>query len=127
MSISIKTSGSFKKTFAFFDAMQKKKIPNELKGLARQGVDALSAATPIESGETARGWDFEIVDRGRGSWAIYWTNSHIVDDVPIAVILQYGHGTGTGGYVEGVDYINPAIRKTFDHIAEQAWKVVTSA
>lgn len=126
MGISFKDSGSFKNTFAFFDAMMKPKIPPELHRLARQGVDTLASATPIESGLTATSWDYEIVERGRGSWAIYWTNSHIVDGVPIAVILQYGHGTGTGGYVEGVDYINPALHKVFNDIADAAWKVVTS-
>jgi len=127
MSVTIHTAGSFKHSFAFLEKFHHSKIPSELKGFGRRGVDALRSTTPIESGETAQAWDFEIVDRGHGSWTIYWTNSHIEDDVPIAVILQFGHGTGTGGWVEGRDYINPALVHIFDDIAEQAWKVVTSA
>lgn len=127
MSVKVNVTGSFKNTFRFFEAMQNPKPPAELKNLAQKGVDALRSATPVNSGATAEGWDYEIVQRARGSWFIYWTNSHIEDGVPIAVILQYGHGTGTGGYVEGRDYINPAIRAIFDEIADSAWKVVTSA
>lgn len=127
MSVNISVSGSFKNTFNFFDAMLKPRPPQELRALAQKGVDALRSATPMQSGLTAESWDYEIVQRARGSWFIYWTNSHIQDGVPIAIILQYGHGTGTGGYVQGQDYINPAIRGIMDEIADTAWKAVTSA
>lgn len=127
MSVRINVSGDFKNTFNFFHKMLENKPPQELVSLARKGVDALRSATPVYSGLTAESWDFELVQRARGSWFIYWTNSHIEDGVPIAVILQYGHGTGTGGYVQGYDYINPAIRGIMDEIADTAWKAVTSA
>lgn len=127
MSVRVNVSGSFKNTFRFFDAMLEPRPPQALRSLAQKGVDALRSATPVESGLTAESWDYEIVQRARGSWFIYWTNSHIEDGVPIAVILQYGHGTGTGGYVQGYDYINPAIRGIMDEIADTAWKAVTSA
>lgn len=96
-----------------------------LEKYAREGVTALASATPVDSGETAASWDYEI-QKGNGKVSIYWTNSNINDGVPIAVILQYGHGTNGGGYVQGRDYINPAIRPIFDKIAENAWKEVTS-
>lgn len=89
------------------------------------GVDALSAATPRESGETARSWSYEIVEDEKSS-RIVWKNSHQNDGVVIALLLQYGHGTGTGGYVEGTDYINPAVAGIFQQMADDAWKEVTS-
>lgn len=96
-----------------------------LEKYAQEGVAALSSATPVDSGLTAASWDYEIVKK-KGAISIYWTNSNINAGVPIAVILQYGHGTNNGGYVQGRDYINPAIRPIFDKIAENAWKEVTS-
>nr|WP_330371635.1 hypothetical protein [Marvinbryantia formatexigens] len=91
----------------------------------RAGVDALSSATPVDSGETASSWGYEI-EHSAGSSRIIFTNSHINKGVSIAIILQYGHGTGTGGYVEGRDYINPAIQPVFDNLVKEAWKEVTS-
>lgn len=88
-------------------------------------MQALSSATPIESGETANSWYYKI-NRTKESVSITFHNSNIQNGVPIAIILQYGHGTGTGGWVEGRDYINPAIQPIFDKIAEDAWKEVTS-
>lgn len=90
----------------------------------RKGVDALVSATPVDSGKTAGSWDYEIVNR-KGSATIRFTNSNIVNGCPIAIILQYGHGTRNGGWVEGRDYINPALRPIFDELAEKAWKEVT--
>jgi len=90
----------------------------------REGVAALASATPIESGETANSWYYEI-EHSRGVITITFANSHINKGVPIAIILQYGHGTGTGGWVQGRDYINPAIQPIFDKIANEAWKEVT--
>ena len=106
--------------------MKRREYLNVLDEFGRDGVQALRNATPVDSGATAEAWDYEI-KRTRNYTEIVWTNSNINDGVPIAVILQYGHGTGTGGYVQGRDYINPAIRPIFDKIAEKAWKVVTSA
>lgn len=126
MRVKFEVSGGFTKTERFLNRMKRREYLNVLDEFGREGVQALRNATPVESGLTAESWDYEI-KRTRDYTEIVWTNSNINDGVPIAVILQYGHGTGTGGYVQGRDYINPAIRPIFDKIAEKAWKVVTSA
>lgn len=126
MRVKFEVSGSFTKTERFLNRMKRREYLNVLDEFGRDGVQALRNATPVDSGATAEAWDYEI-KRTRNYTEIVWTNSNINDGVPIAVILQYGHGTGTGGYVQGRDYINPAIRPVFDKIAEKAWKVVTSA
>lgn len=124
--IKFESNGSFDKTEKFFKAASSRSIYKELEKYGRTGVQALSAATPVESGLTAASWDYEIIN-SKGSWSIVWTNSHLVFGIPIAILIQYGHGTGTGGYVTGLDYINPALRPIFDKIATDAWKVVTTA
>ena len=126
MRVKFEMSGGFTKTERFLNRMKRREYLNVLDEFGREGVQALRNTTPVESGLTAELWDYEI-KRTRDYVEIIWTNSNINDGVPIAVILQYGHGTGTGGYVQGRDYINPAIRPIFDKIAEKAWKVVTSA
>ena len=126
MRVKFEVSGGFTKTERFLNRMKRREYLNVLDEFGRDGVQALRNATPVDSGATAEAWDYEI-KRTRNFTEIVWTNSNINDGVPIAVILQYGHGTGTGGYVQGRDYINPAIRPVFDKIAEKAWKVVTSA
>lgn len=126
MRVKFEVSGGFTKTERFLNRMKRREYLNVLDEFGREGVQALRNATPVDSGATAEAWDYEI-KRTHGYTEIVWTNSNINDGVPIAVILQYGHGTGTGGYVQGRDYINPAIRPIFDKIAEKAWKVVTSA
>ena len=90
----------------------------------REGVAALKSATPVDSGETADSWYYEI-EHNRQSSVIRFNNSNINDGVPIAIILQYGHGTGTGGWVEGRDYINPAVKPVFDRIKSDVWREVT--
>jgi hypothetical protein len=125
--IEVLASGSFKHTLAFLTSMTKPSIPIELEKFAQNGVDALKAVTPRESGLTAESWRYEIVRKDRKSWSIFWSNSHMENGIPIAVLLQYGHGTGTGGYVAGRDYINPALKSVFNDISDTAWKVVTSA
>lgn len=90
------------------------------------GVSALASSTPYDTGETSRGWTYEVV-RDSKSWSLIWSNNHVVAGTPVAILLQYGHGTGTGGYVEGRDFINPAMQPLFDAMAEEAWKVVTSS
>ncbi len=95
-----------------------------LEKYARKGVNALSSATPVDTGETASSWGYEFVEKP-GQVSIQWTNSNINNGVNIALILQYGHATGTGGYVQGVDYINPALRPIFDEMADAAWKEVS--
>lgn len=126
MRVKFEVSGGFTKTERFLNRMKRREYLNVLDEFGRDGVQALRNATPVDSGATAEAWDYEI-KRTRDYTEIVWTNSNINDGVPIAVILQYGHGTGTGGYVQGRDYINPSIRPIFDKIAEKAWKVVTSA
>lgn len=126
MRVNFEVSGGFTKTERFLNRMKRREYLNVLDEFGRDGVQALRNATPVDSGATAEAWDYEI-KRTRNYTEIVWTNSNINDGVPIAVILQYGHSTGTGGYVQGRDYINPAIRPVFDKIAEKAWKVVTSA
>ena len=126
MRVNFEVSGGFTKTERFLNRMKRREYLNVLDEFGRDGVQALRNATPVDSGATAEAWAYEI-KRTRNYTEIVWTNSNINDGVPIAVILQYGHGTGTGGYVQGRDYINPAIRPVFDKIAEKAWKVVTSA
>lgn len=123
--IKFKQRGNFNNTERFFKRAQKMDFFKNLEKYARAGVAALASATPVDSGNTANSWDYDIV-KEKGRISIYWTNSNINDGVPIAVILQYGHGTNGGGYVEGRDYINPAIQPIFDQIADAAWKEVTS-
>lgn len=110
----------------FLNKVSKLKVRGILEKNGQRGVNALSAATPKESGKTSGAWAYEINETG-GGYSITWTNSNINDGVNIAVILQYGHGTGTGGYVEGRDYINPALQPVFDDIAESIWREVTEA
>lgn len=106
--------------------MEKQEILKVLNRYGQQGVAALSSATPVDSGATSQSWDYEVKKLG-GTYIISWTNSEVIDGVPVAILLQYGHGTGTGGYVQGRNYINPAIKPIFDKIANEVWKVVTSA
>jgi hypothetical protein len=126
MKISFSSKGTFKRTDSFLMKISKGDLFRELDGLAQEGVNALKAATPHHSGLTASLWDYKI-KQSRGRVSIVWTNSHIVNGVPIAIILQYGHGTGTGGYVQGRDYINPTLKPIFDKISDKAWKAVISA
>lgn len=117
--------GDFRKTKRFFNRAAEARFLQNLERYGQEGVAALAAATPVESGETASSWYYKITRTG-GSFSINWYNSHVEDGVNIAIILQYGHGTGTGGYVAGRDYINQAIRPIFDKIAENVWKEVTA-
>jgi hypothetical protein len=94
-----------------------------LRKYGRAGVTALAAATPVDSGKTASSWDYSISDNGK-NYKITWSNSNVNDGSLIAILIQYGHGTRNGGYVQGTDYINPAIRPIFDNIAEAAWREV---
>lgn len=122
--ISFRHKGDFSKTIRFLGKAKNADRLVDLDRYGREGVAALASATPIESGKTASSWYYEIT-RGKGSFTIKFNNSNINAGVPIAIILQYGHGTGTGGWVQGRDYINPAIQPIFDRIADDAWKEVT--
>jgi hypothetical protein len=120
------TSGSTARTQAFLTKMQSSDMFSGLEALAQEGVNALAAFTPVDSGLTAASWSYEIV-RTSSSLSISWLNTNRNGTANIAVLLQYGHGTGTGGFISGYDYINPAIQPVFDRIAEEIWKKVTSA
>lgn len=121
--MAIKQTGDFKKVDKFLKRMNKADFRKYLQRYAEVGVSRLSSATPIDSGETAASWGYEIHKSG-GTYKITWTNSHINKGVAIAILIQYGHGTGGGAYVQGRDFINPAIRPVFDKIAEEIWKEV---
>lgn len=122
---SLESSGSFENTENFLNRMSKGDIFRSLNNYGQKGVTALASMTPKESGETAASWSYEV-ERSRSSYSIIWTNSKIVGGTPLAVMLQVGHGTGTGGYVTGIDYINPALAPIFRQIAEDVWKEVTA-
>ena len=122
--VRITHKGNFNNTERFLKGAPKIKYRRILEKYAKEGVKALASATPVDSGITANCWDYEL-KVGKGFYSISWTNSNVVDGVPIAIILQYGHGTGTGGYVQGRDYINPAIKPIFDKISESLWQEVS--
>ena len=122
--ITFRQKGDFSKLTRYLERVKEAVKLGNLDKYGREGVAALASATPVESGKTASSWYYEIKRQNR-SVSLEFNNSNINQGVPIAVILQYGHGTGTGGWVQGRDYSNPAIRPIFDKIAEDAWKEVT--
>ena len=124
--ISFKQKGDFSKLTGFLERVKESVKIGDLDKFGKAGVEALSSATPVNTGKTANSWYYEIENKN-GVATISFNNSNIQNGVPIAIILQYGHGTGTGGWVEGRDYINPAIRPIFDEIAENAWREVTKS
>jgi len=127
MPITFSTSGSFNKTDKFLAYLGRGDLFKSLDTLASRGVAALAAATPTDSGVSAGSWDY-ILESGPGYASIWWVNTHVdADGSPVVILLQYGHGTGTGGYVQGRDFINPAIRPIMDEIADQVWKGVQNA
>ena len=121
--IKFKHRGDFSKTYKVLERSVDISNLSVLDVYGREGVQALMASTPVDTGETARGWDYHIEKRS-GCVAIVWTNSNINNGCNIAVLLQYGHATRNGGYVQGRDYINPAMRPIFDKLADAAWKEV---
>lgn len=124
-SISFKQKGNFKKFTSFAEHVKEHFYLGELDKYGREGVEALSAATPVDTGLTADSWYYEIV-RENGRVSLNFCNSNIQNGVPIAVILQYGHATKNGSWVEGRNYIDPAIQPIFDKIAKSAWKGLTN-
>ena len=122
--IKIRHKGSFKNTERFFLQNSKDSSIDILDRYGQAGVSALASNTPKESGQTASSWGYTIEKTSAG-YSLTWTNDNVNNGVNIAVILQYGHGTGTGGYVEGIDYINPALRPIFEQLANDAWREVT--
>lgn len=123
--IRFRQKGDFSKTTNYFERLKGILHTSRLDKYGQRGVDALSSATPVDSGLTASSW-YYTVERQNGRATINFSNSNFNEGVPIAIILQLGHGTGTGGWVEGRDYINPAIQPVFDTIVNDAWKEVTS-
>ena len=124
--ITIQSQGDWKNTQKYLERMSTGEIFKLLEKYGQQGVTALATATPIDSGATANSWDYEV-QIGKGLYSIIWTNDNVVHGQPIAILIQYGHGTGTGGWVEGRDYINPAIKPIFDRILNEVWREVTSS
>lgn len=122
--IKIRQKGDFSRTTKYFGRLKDGINIKDLDKFGQEGVAALASATPIDTGETARSWTYSIYTK-KDSVSIVFKNSNIVDGAPIAILLQYGHGTRNGGYIQGRDYINPAIQPIFDKIADNAWKEVT--
>lgn len=124
--ISFRQNGDFSKLTTFLEKAKRSLRIGELDKYGKEGVAALSSATPVDSGKTASSWHYEITNKN-GSIKITFHNSNIQNGIPIAIILQYGHATRTGGWVQGRDYINPAIQPVFDRIVDSAWKEVTKS
>lgn len=122
--IKFRQKGDFSKLTRYFERVKEVVKLGDLDKYGREGVAALGSATPVDTGLTASSWRYEI-DHGKDSVSISFYNDNIQNGVPIAIILQYGHGTRNGGWVQGRDYINPVIRPLFDKIADEAWKEVT--
>lgn len=121
--ITFRQKGDFSKLTCFLEKSKEAVKLGDLDRYGKEGVAALKSATPVDTGLTANSWSYKI-ERGNGSVSISFNNSNINNGVPIAIILQYGHGTRNGGWVEGRDYINPAIQPIFDEIVNNAWKEV---
>ena len=122
-----KAKGELNNVGKFLKKMSSSWYDHLLEYYAKKGVDALAAATPVDTGKTASSWSYEIQKNSDNQIVIGFNNSNINKKVPIALVIQYGHGTGTGGWVEGRDYINPALQPVFDQMAQTLWKEVTSA
>lgn len=122
--IGFRQKGDFSKTVKFFQKLKNANIIRILERYGQEGVAALASATPVDTGLTANSWYYKIEVKNDSS-TLMFCNSNVVKGIPIAIILQYGHGTGTGGWVQGRDYINPAIQPIFDKIVENAWGEVT--
>lgn len=134
MGHSIEVKGKWSKTFKFLDNILEQKYVKILEKYGELGKRALIDATPVDSGKTRDSWDYQIIGKRKDKYkqySIIWTNNNIVENsrnkVNVAVLIQYGHATKDGGYVEGVDYINPALKPVFDALAEAAWREVTEA
>lgn len=125
MKVSFQITGSFDKTRAYLRKLQTMKIDQIVKTQAQRGVDALASATPKDSARASISWRYEVEKTSKG-FTIKWLNSDIENGYPVALMIQYGHGTGTGGYVQGIDYINPAMRPVFHDIAQTVWRAVIS-
>lgn len=126
MKISFISKGSFDHTESFLKAMTNQNVRAVLEAYGQKGVVALSSATPVDTGLAAQSWTYEITQKGK-SFTIAWKNTDIENGFPVVIMLQHGHGTGSGGYVQGRDFINPVLRPLFDQMSDELWKEVTSA
>lgn len=124
--ITFTVSGDFSNIESFLKRAAKIDVLGIMDSCGAEGVAALSSATPVDTGLAAGEWSYDV-QVSNGVYSIYWTNSDVESGFPVAIMLQYGYGTGTGGYVQGRDYINPAMKPIFDDIANKVWKAVTSA
>lgn len=122
--IGFRQKGDFSKTVKYLQKLKNANIIRILEKYGQEGVAALSSATPVDTGLTASSWYYKVEVKS-DSATLLFCNSNVNKGVPIAIILQYGHGTGTGGWVQGRDYINPAIQPIFDKIVNHAWEEVT--
>ncbi len=120
----IKHRGNFDKTERFLNRAAKINVEAVLRSYGEKGILALSQATPVDSGETAHSWTYKIIIHQKG-YQLIWINTHMVDGAPVAILLQYGHGTRNGTYVQGRDYINPAMKPILDSLSQELWKEVT--
>lgn len=125
--IRVKQKGDFGNTTRYLQRVKKSAKVLDLAKFGVEGVNALKAATPVDTGLTANSWYYKIEEDTKGIYKISFCNSNINKGVNIAIILQYGHGTRNGGWIEGRDYINPAIQPIFDKIVDSAWKEVTKS
>lgn len=121
--ITLEVSGSYSSTTTWLQRLGRMSIEQQLARYGAKGVKALASSTPVETGKTASSWSYSVTRKG-DTWILSWENTNVVRGVPIAIILQYGHVTGTGGWVQGRDYINPAIKPLMDEIAEGVWRTV---
>ena len=119
------TASNKDSTSAYLNKLKRRDAFSVLEKFGQQGVTALAAATPVDSGLTAQSWTYEVV-REKGRYGIIWHNTNVVSGIPVAILIQYGHATRSGSWVEGYDYINPVIRPLFDKIAEDVWRGVTN-
>lgn len=123
--ITISSKGDFNKTNRFLSRMGRLNLSSKVAKYGQEGVRALSSATPQSTGLAASSWGYSVKTNSNG-FSLTWTNSDIENGFPVAVMIQYGHGTKNGGYVQGIDYINPAIRPIFERILNELWKEVTA-
>lgn len=121
--ITVKHRGSFNKIERLLKYLPESRILEILNHYGQEGVVALSTATPVDTGLTAQSWDYNV-DIKNGKYTLSWTNYNINSGVPVAILLQYGHGTSTGKYIQGYDYINPATRPVFKHISTDFWEEI---
>ena len=124
--IQLSSRGSFRKTEDFLKVMKRKDIYKSLESYGQRGVAALASATPVYEGIAASSWTYEVTRKGK-YYSIAWHNMNIESGIPVVILIQYGHATRNGGYVQGRDFINPVIRPLFDQISDEVWKAVKNA